>query len=463
MLIRVAPTERPPLPPGESLMTLLIAEMGEDWLRFYDRLTPLERLILQHDWSLWERDAQRAPEGDWNVWVIMAGRGFGKTRPGAEMVNRWAEELGPLHGKYGHIALLGKDPEDIRKVMIEGESGILACAPPWFQPRWEPTKKQLTWPNGVKASVYSSEEPDQLRGPQHHKLWGDEICKWKKARDMWDMASFGLRLGHNPQAVLTTTPRPLDVLIEILKDTGTVVTTGSTFENEANLAPIFLERMKRKYANTRLGRQELNAELLLDVPGALWNRAMIERTRVETAPPLDEFVSIVVAIDPSVTDAKEREKLLEEGSALAECGMVVIGKHENGDGYVLHDLSDFMTPHEWGTKAVTYYETLKCERVIGEVNNGGDLVEFLVKVCAREQGYDVNFKSVHASRGKRTRAEPVAAMYEQGRIHHVGMFTELEDQMCTWMPGEKSPDRMDALVWGATEVMLLSPDDLLFR
>lgn len=442
-----------------SLIAQIIDAIGaKAWMEFYEELDPVARHILQHDWALWARPAQRRPPDPWHVWVIMAGRGFGKTRPGAETVNEWAAELHEQYGQ-GHIALIGKDPEDIRKVMIEGESGILACAPPWFKPLYEPSKKQLTWPNGVKASVYSSEEPEQLRGPQHHKLWGDEICKWKKAQEVWDMAAFGLRLGYNPQALLTTTPKPIQVLMDILKDAGTIVTGGNTYENQANLSEVFLQRMKRKYENTRLGKQELYAQMLTDTPGALWTRDMIEACRVDKAP--DDMITIVIGVDPAVTDPKDMSK--EDAETIAETGIVAVGKGSDGHGYVLHDFSDFMSPSTWGTKAVIHYEALKADKIVGEVNNGGDLVEFLVKVCAKEQGYDVNFEKVHASRGKRVRAEPVSALYEQKRMHHVGMHDELEDQMCTWVPGMKSPDRMDAMVWAATKAMLLSPDDLILQ
>jgi len=428
---------------------------------FMASLDTMEMHLWNHDWNLFVRPTQLRPEGeDWDTWVILAGRGFGKTRPGSETVIDWAIELGQLYGT-GHIALLGKDPEDIRKVMIEGESGILSVSPPWFRPIFEPTKKQLTWPNGVKASYYSSEEPDSLRGPQHHKLWGDEICKWKKGEDMWDMASFGLRLGHNPQSVLTTTPRPVEPLLTILKEKGTIVTRGSTRDNQANLAPKFIRAIEKKYAGTRLGRQELEAELLMDTPGALWTREMIEKAkrRYKEGGKPPNMTQLTVAVDPGVTDPKDDPELMDD---LAETGIVVAGRGEDGHLHVLHDFSGHFSPHQWGQKAGIHYETLKADNIVGEVNNGGDLVEFVIKTEAKVLGYDVNFKKVHASRGKRTRGEPVSAIYEQHRAHHWDDMPELEDQMATWVPGLKSPDRMDALVWAATEVMLLSPDDLVF-
>lgn len=444
------------LPDNLSIAKLLAEELGTEWTKFYANLPAHDRFILNHDWNFWARPPQLAPAGYWNTWVIMAGRGFGKTRPGAEQVIRWAIELGQEYGA-GHIALVGKDPEDIRKVMIEGESGILACSPPWFRPKWEPTKKQMLWPNNVLASVYSSEEPDQLRGPQHHKAWGDEPCKWRYAQETWDMLQFGLRLGIHPQALLTTTPRPIKMLIDILSDTDTTVTGGATDQNADNLSDIFMKAVYRRYGGTRLGRQELLGQLLTDTPGALWTQAMIDdlRVKVQDAP---EMQMMVVAIDPQAAKPTDDPELQEN---LAETGIVVTGKGVDGHHYVLHDFSDHYSPDGWGKKACVHYETLQCEKIIGEINNGGAMVEYVIKTCARDLGYDVLFKMVHASRGKRTRAEPVAALYEQKRGHHVGDFPELENQMTTWVPGNDSPDRMDAMVWGATECMLLTPDDLV--
>ena len=455
----VSPSVIRALPKGMSVAKLLAVVLGSKWLAMYDAMDPVTKHVLQYDWTFWARNAQIIPDGDWHTWVIMGGRGFGKTRPGSETVIQWAHELGEQHGR-GHIALVGKDPGDIRKVMIEGaESGILACSPPWFRPKFEPSKNQLTWPNGVIATYYSSETPDDLRGPQHHKAWGDEPCKWKYAQDTWDQLQFGLRLGDNPQTVLTTTPRPIQMLIQILRDPKTVVTGGHTDENRENLSDVFIKEIHRKFDGTRLGRQELNAELLTDTPGALWKMDQIDNLRIkeEQCP---EMETIVVAIDPAVTDPKDDPELMDK---IAETGMVVVGKGVNGHGYVLDDLSDHMSPDTWGKKAIAHYETRKAERIVGEVNNGGDLIEYVIKTCAKDLGTEyVSYKKVHASRGKKTRAEPVAAIYEQKRFHHVGSFPELEDQMTTWMPGQKSPDRMDALVWGATEAMVLSPDELLF-
>jgi phage terminase large subunit-like protein len=449
------------IPPKESVMTVLMQELGLERMQaFAQTLTPLEALILQYDWDLYARKAQRPPrDNEWNTWVIMAGRGFGKTRPGAEQVVLWSQELARDYGNQAHIALIATNPLDARAVMIEGESGILACSPPWYRPLYEPSKKQLRWDNGVIAHIYSAEEPAQLRGPQHHKLWGDEPCKWKYAQETWDMAQFGLRLGTEPQAMLTTTPRPIKMLIDILADPKTRVTTGHTLENQHNLAPRFLHTIMNKYAGTRLGQQELEARLLTDTPGALWTQTRIDNTRVRTHP---ELVLIVVAIDPQANDPEELRKNPELLEQTAETGIVVGGRGVDGHFYVLQDASDHYTPNEWGSKAVQLYNDWRAECIVGEINNGGAMVGFTVKTAAKAMGMEVLFKELHASRGKKTRAEPVAALYEQGRAHHVGSFSDLESQMITWIPGLKSPDRMDAMVWAATEAMLLAPDDLVF-
>ena len=397
-------------------------------------LTPEEAKALQYEWRFWARPKQLPPLGDWIVWLILAGRGFGKTRTGAE----WVIEQVRSHGAR-RVALVAETAADARDVMVKGESGIVACSPPWFYPKYEPSKRLLTWPNGAIATTYSAEKPDQLRGPQHDCFWGDEVAKWRYA-DAWDQLMFGLRLGNNPRGIATTTPRPTPLIKELVKDSKTALTKGSTFENAANLARQFLHAIVQKYEGTRLGRQELNAEMLDDAPGALWSREAIESCRVQKTPHL---VRIVVAVDPSVSAESET----------AETGIVVAGLGEDGHGYILGDFSvEQPTPEQWGKAAVTAYHMHKADRVIGEVNNGGDLVESNVRAIER----NIPFRQVRASRGKAVRAEPVSSFYEQGRIHHVGMFSKLEDQMCEWEPGIStwSPNRVDALVWGITELMV---------
>lgn len=366
----------------------------------------------------------------------MAGRGFGKTRTGAEWV-RWKVET----GQCKRLALIGQTTADVRDVMIEGESGLLAVSPPWFKPVYYPSKRKVIWPNGAYALTFSAEEPDQLRGPQHDGGWADEIAKWRYADDTWSNFMFGLRLGANPQCVATGTPSPTKLIRELIEDPQVVISRGSTYENRANLAPRFLQQVIRKYEGTRLGRQELLAELLLDTPGALWRLAeMIEAHRRRNVP---EFRRIVVAVDPAVTSGEDS----------AETGIVVVALGQDDHGYVLEDRSLRGTPTEWATEVIATYHKWQADRVIAETNNGGDLVETTIRMIDDK----VSYRGVRAARGKLPRAEPVSALYEQGRVHHVGAFKELEDQMCTWVPGAKSPDHLDALVWGLTELMVDDP------
>ena len=325
--------------------------------------------------------------------------------------------------------------------MVEvGDSSILKCAPPWFVPSYEPSKRRITFPNGVLALIYSGDEPDQLRGPQHQKAWVEELSKFKYPKDTWDNLMFGLRIGEAPQVVVTTTPRPIRIIKDLVADKRTAITRGHTLENKHNLAPDFLAYVLRKYEGTRLGRQELAGEVLDDNPDAIWDRERIDELRVTSHPDLER---IVVAIDPQGTDA---EKTSDTGIIVAGIAKVAKVYH----GFVLADLTLNGKPDRWARAAVTGYHSYKADTIVGEVNFGGDMVASTVKTVDRQ----VPFKQVHASRGKLIRAEPVSALYEQGRMHHVGFFPDLEDQMCEWMPGEKSPDRLDALVWAITELML---------
>lgn len=378
--------------------------------------------------------------------MILAGRGFGKTRTGAE----WAREQ--LKAGASRLGLIAPTASDARDVMVEGESGLLAvcwagdktyAGEPLGRPQYEPSKRRLTWANGAIATLFSAEEPERLRGPQHDRLWCDELAAWKYLRETWDMAMFGLRLGDNPRTCITTTPKPLPLVREIAKDRRTVITRGSTFDNAGNLAPTFLQAIKDKYEGTRLGRQELNAEILDDLPGALWQRDAIDKGRVRQAP---EMQRIVVAVDPSGTKGES-----DEGD---EIGIVVAGKGVDGRGYVLADRTCKLSPDGWGRRAVAAYTEFKADRIVAERNFGGAMVEHVIKTIDRNAAY----KEVTASRGKVARAEPVAALYEQGRVSHVGSFSELEDQMCqidaSGFIGEGSPDRADALVWALTELMI---------
>jgi len=378
------------------------------------------------------------PGGDWRYWLIMAGRGWGKTRTGAEAVREWVKT-------NEYVNLIGATLDDARDIMIEGESGILAICPDGERPAYR--NRQLAWPNGAKSLVFTADEPERLRGKQHEKLWCDELAAWRYA-DSWDQAMFGLRLGDNPQAVITTTPKPVEVLRNIIKDPGTVVTRGRSYDNKANLAPAFFDSIVRKYEGTRLGRQELEAELLDDVPGALWTRALIDATRIPLVEVRwDLLVRIVVAIDPAVTHNENSD----------ETGIIVAALTVSGHVVILDDLSGKYSAAEWARVAIAAFRSRRADRIVGEVNNGGDLVG------ANILGADPNipFRAVRASRGKYIRAEPVSALYEQGRVHHVGFFLELEDEMCGWTPqgNQKSPDRLDALVWAVTE-LLIDPEPL---
>lgn len=393
------------------------------------QLTDKEAEQLLYDWPFMARDKQLPPDGLWSVWMILAGRGFGKTRTGAETVRMWIES-----GQCKRVALVARTAADVRDVMVEGESGLLAICPSWFKPVYEPSKRRLTWPNGAIATTYSGDKPDQLRGPQHDGAWCDELAAWRYP-DAWDQLQFGLRLGNHPRVVVTTTPRPIKLVREIIAEKTTVITRGSTYENAANLAPPALARLKTKYENTRLGQQELFAVLLDDNPYALWKRSNIDETRVLKSPDLKR---VVVAIDPAVTANEDSD----------ETGIVVVGQAANGECYVLDDLTLSGSPDTWAKQAISAYHKYKADRVLAEVNNGGDMVEHTIRTVDSQ----IPFKQVRASRGKVTRAEPIAALYEQQKVHHVGMFAELEDQMCQWMPGDASPDRMDALVWAISEL-----------
>lgn len=417
-------------------------------------LTDEEADDLLHTWELWARPNQLEPEGDWTTWLILAGRGFGKTRCGAETVIKWVRS-----GVCKRIALVAEDSADARDVMVEGESGILACSPRDFRPKYEPSKRRLTWPNGAVATLFSAEDYDSLRGPQFDGAWCDELCKWRYAQEAWDNLQFGLRLGDHPKQIVTTTPRPIRLLKDIILRSDTQITKGNTRENLANLAPPFVKAVIERYEGTRIGRQELNAELLDDTDGALWSRPMIDEHRLrpinsETPVYLPHFVRVIVAVDPAK----------EVGENAAETGITVVGLDSNGHGYVLEDLSFAATPEEWGRAAVIAYDEWEADLIVYEANQGGEMVAAVLRSAAKSLKEDsmrtadfVPVKPVHATRGKYVRAEPVSQLYEQGRVHHVGTFPELEDQMCEYTADGKmgySPDRLDSLVWGLTELMV---------
>jgi predicted phage terminase large subunit-like protein len=320
--------------------------------------------------------------------------------------------------------------------MIEGESGIRSVAPPWAVPVYEPSKRRLTWPNGAMAVAYSADEPDRLRGPQHSFAYVDEAAAWRYP-DAWDMLMMGLRLGQRPQVVVTTTPKPVPLMRTIEATPGCIVTRGRTMDNAINLAPTFLTALMARYEGTRLGRQELEGEDLVDNPDALWSRAGLDDRRVRD---VQELARVVVAIDPAVTSRDDSD----------ETGIIVAGVGHDRRGYVLADLSGRYKPDEWARIAIGAYHEYKADRIVAEANQGGEMVQHVLRTVDA----DVPLRLVHASRGKVARAEPVAALYEQGKVSHVGAHAKLEDQLCTWQPGMASPDRMDALVWAVTELML---------
>lgn len=402
----------------------------------------LER--LEHDWTFWGRPAQQIPAGEWFVWLIMSGRGFGKTRTGAETIHAWTED-------YPLVILAGETAYDVRETMVEGESGIMATARPDHRPQYEPSKRRLTWPNGARGLCLGlGEEPDLARGPQAYKAWCDEVAKWQYAEEAWENLTLGLRLGDKPQALVTTTPKPRKIIRDLLKDASTVLTKASSYENIGNLSPVYIRQVIKPKEGTRLGRQEIYADLLEDVPGALWKREML---RYGPAPrdglgrwALDR---IVVAIDPATTSSETSN----------ETGIICAGRDGNNHGYVLGDYSGRMSPLDWGKAAIRAYLENHADRIVYEANQGGDMIPAVLRMAAIELGVPTPpLTAVHASRGKRTRAEPISAIYEQGRIWHLRAFEILEDQMVTWTPEEESPDRMDALVWAFTELLVDTPE-----
>lgn len=430
----------------------------EAWGEEISRLTPQQQLFRLYDWSYWRRPDQKKPDGEWYVWLLDAGRGSGKTRTGAETVRSWVEEARDAKSPI-QIAMIAETKADNRDVMLRGPSGLLNISPPWFYPNYEPSNRRVTWPDGSYAILFSGDEPNQLRGPQFHKAWVDELAKYLYPQECWDMLELGLRLGSNPQAVVTTTPRNIPVIKALLADPQVRVTQGNSYRNLANLSPRYIQRVIRRYEGTRLGRQEIFAELLEDTPGALWNLDLLDVTRVAKAPVMRR---IVVGVDPAVTSNKSphnriRTEITEDDDQSNETGIVVAGLGNDGHGYVFRDVSGIYSPREWGQQAANQYINYHADRIVGERNNGGEMVAYTVNTILP----NIPVKLVWASRGKFARAEPIAALYEQHRIHHVGVLGELEDQMTTWTPDVRdwSPDRMDAAVWALSELFFGNSTD----
>jgi phage terminase large subunit-like protein len=430
---------------------------GADWLSsatpeqvddFIGGLSENALLALPWMFEFWALAHQLPPEGIWKTWVIMGGRGAGKTRAGSEWVRSQVEGAGPGDvGVARRVALVGETIDQVREVMVFGDSGILACSPPDRRPEWQATRKQLVWPNGAVAQVFSAHEPESLRGPQFDAAWVDELAKWKNGQKAWDQLQFALRLGKNPQQVVTTTPQNVAVLKQILKNPSTVMTHAPTDANRAYLAASFLEEVRTRYAGTFMGSQELDGLLIEDVQGALWSTAAIEAQRLTVAPRCQR---IVVAVDPPVTG--------HGGSD--ECGIVVVGAVTEGPpqswrAVVLEDASvTGASPEQWARAAIAAMERHGADRLVAEVNQGGDLVEGVI----RQIDPLVPYRAVRASRGKGARAEPVSALYEQGRVAHLRGMAKLEEQMCQMTAqgflGKGSPDRVDALVWALTDLIV---------
>ena len=396
--------------------------------------------------ELWALEGhQQAPQGDWTTWAILGGRGAGKTRAGAEWVRTQVEGSRPQDaGRCKRVALVGETIDQCRDVMVFGDSGILACSPPDRKPEWQATRKRLVWPNGAVAELYSAFDPERLRGPQFDAAWVDELAKWKRGRDAWDMLQFALRLGRNPRQVITTTPKNTTLLREILDEPTTVTTSAPTSANKANLAASFLRYVTAKYGGTRIGRQELEGELLVAEEGALWSHDQFQQGSAE------EFSRIVVAVDPPVTSGKKADRC-----GIIVAGVVADGPPINWRAVVLKDASiQGATPQAWAQRGVEVFRSFGADRLVAEVNQGGELVESLI----RQIDPLIPYRAVRASRGKIARAEPVAALYEQQRITHCDGLGALEDQMCLMTPqgyvGAGSPDRVDALVWAITDLMI---------
>lgn len=442
--------------PSPAISTNSGARFRDDWSRWsaaqrsylLQGMSEAELAFLDAQWDVFAHDYQRppqlAPNGrPWLTWLLIGGRGAGKTRCGAEWIRCQALGLPPFaDAPAARIALIGETEHDVREVMIEGVSGLLAVHPPDQRPLWQPSRRRLEWTNGAVAQAFSAEDPESLRGPQFACAWSDEMAKWRYAEAAFDMLQFGLRLGAQPRQLITTTPRPTALLKRLLADPSAVTTRAPTRANALNLAPTFLEGVMARYAGTRLGRQELDGELIEDRPDALWSRTLIEASRVGEAPPL---ARIAVAVDPPATSSRRA----------AACGIVAAGIAESGVVYVLaDDTVAAAAPSLWANKAIALWRRLAADALVVEVNQGGEMVRSVL----REVDAAVPVSAVRALRGKWLRAEPVAALYAQGRVKHVGCFPALEDEMCDFatsgLSNGRSPDRLDALVWAVTALAL---------
>lgn len=435
----MARRHRPAVPPAgvPAGVHAMFAVHGAGWRDWAAGLSNDDMQMVDRLWRFWARPNQCEPEGDWHVWLMMAGRGFGKTRSGAE----WIRERVEAGNGATRVAIVAATANDARTVMVEGNSGLLAIASPGERPMWEPSRGVLIWKSGAQGFVYSAESPERLRGPEHDFAWCDELAVWPNPDTCWSNLEMGMRRGARPRVMITTTPRALPLLRALAVKPGVRLTGGRTMENPI-LSPAYLENITATYGGTALGRQEIDGELIDNAEGALWTRAMIEQARVGILPPL---VRVVVGVDPSAST---------EGDA---CGIVVMALGDDGTGYVIEDATvEGVSPDGWAHAVARAAALHRAECVIAEANNGGDMVKSVLR--AADDAMPV--KLVHASRGKVARAEPVMTLYARGLVRHRGSFPELEDELCGLLhnggyagPG-RSPDRADALVWAATELLL---------
>ncbi len=419
--------------------------MVKEWLA---KIPAAELKAIKYRWDFWARPKQLPPGGDWSTWFVCAGRAFGKTRIGSEWVRSIMCGSTPLApGTYRRIAIIAETEKDMIETVAKGPSGILAVHPPDFRPTFvsKGVNAGFTWPNGAVALIYNGTRPDQLRGPGPDAAWCDELAKWQFAKETWDNLQFSMRGGNDPRVLVTTTPRPLQIIKDLIDDPATVTVRGSLYENRANLPSKYINRVLERYAGTRLGRQEIEGEIIDDVPGALWTRAMLDATRKKSSDIIPPMQRLVVAIDPAA-------KASEDDDETSETGIIVAGIGTDGAGYVIDDRSCRLGPVGWAKVAIAAYDRYEADSIIAEINNGGEMVEALI----RAQRSTVKVETVHATRGKVVRAEPVAALYEQGRISHIGSFPALEDQLITFTPfgieGDRGSDRADALVWALTKL-----------
>lgn len=435
------------LPDAPSQAEIQAVQGGAECRAAIERLSPEQRRTLLWEWRWWARPAQLAPDGDWRTWMILAGRGFGKTRAGAE----WVRAIAEVDGRV-RIALVAATLPEARAVMVEGESGLLSIAPPDHRrPDYEPSLRRLTWWTGAQAFLYSAAESETLRGPQHHFAWADEIAKWPKGIDAWDNLAMGLRLGRHPRTVATTSPRAVPLVRRLVQGAadgdGTMLTRGRTVDNRAGLAPSFVAAMQATYGRTLIGRRELDGEMIETIEGALWSRELLESCRIAAAPPPERRRRTVVAVDPPAG----------AGAASDACGIVAAVLADDDRAYVLADASvQGASPERWAQRVAETAAAWDADRVVAEANNGGAMVGSVLR--AADSALPLTL--VHAAQGKSARAEPVAMLYETGRVAHVGLFPELEDELAGLIAGGgyegpgRSPDRADALVWALTELML---------